>query len=149
MTHQDFLQAAARNNPCLPRDPSRGTNPQSARGAAVCCQSPRWAVALLQLSRHQSCPRALQLNPPCTDFSAGSVRMSRVCQSPFPPAWAGSTLSSFRSSSRAAAAAPLGQSRSSGSLVCQQADKRQSPLHLPVALADAGSGRTRWHLLSF
>lgn len=44
------------------------------------------------------------------------------------------------------AAAHLGQSYSSGSLVCQQADKRQSPLHLPVALAERGVRET---LLAF
>lgn len=51
--------------------------------------------------------------------------------------WDGSTFSFFRSSCLVAAA-HLGLSCSSGSLFCQQADKRQSPLHLPVALAERG-----------
>lgn len=72
--------------------------------------------------------------------------MSQVCQTPLPTRLLGaSTLSSFWSSCLVAVAFS-GQSYSSGSLVCQQADKRQSPLHLPVTLAECG---VRENLLAF
>lgn len=56
------------------------------------------------------------------------------------------SLSSFWSNCLMAAAAFLGQSYSSGSLVSRQPDKRPSPLHLPDVLAEC---RLRGNLPGF
>lgn len=97
---------------------------------------------------HQTRQRKLQLELPLRVLSCWLRRMSNVCMTCSLQASGEEdcSLSSFWSSCLMAAAAFLGQSYSSRSLICCQPDKRPSPLHLPDLLPEC---ELRGRLLGF